>query len=177
MAITREKKEAQVAALVDDFNRSKMTVITNYKGLSVPEIQALRKQLREQGGGLKVVKNNLIKVALAQSEELKGADTLIFEGTTALAFGFEDQVAPAKTVVDFAKEHPALEALGAINQEGHRFDADEVKRLAELPSREELTAQLVGTIAAPLSGFVNVLQGNLRGLVNVLNGIQTAKSE
>ncbi len=173
MAISRSQKEAQVAALKEDFERSSMSVLTAYSGLSVAASQELRKQMKEQDGSFRVVKNAMLKRAV--SESFKDLDISDLEGPVAVAFGYGDQVAPAKTLVDYAKKHGALEPIGAINAQGEMFDAEQVKQLAELPSREELTAQLVGTIAAPLSGFVRVLDGNIRGLVTALDGIAKAK--
>ncbi|MEX0748604.1 MAG: 50S ribosomal protein L10 [Candidatus Saccharimonadales bacterium] len=173
MAISRTQKEAQVEALKEEFTQSSMTVMTAYSGLTVHEAQALRKQMRELGGNFRVVKNAMFKLAVADS--FKDLDLSQLEGPIAVAFGYSDPVAPAKTISDYAKKHESLTPLGAFNAQGEWFDATQVAKLASLPSREQLTAQLVGTIAAPLSGFVSVLQGNLRGLVTVLDGVAQAK--
>jgi large subunit ribosomal protein L10 len=85
------------------------------------------------------------------------------------AFNSEDEVAPAQNLQAFAKTNPTLEFVGAITADGQFMSAEDVKALANLPSKEQLRAMLVGTIAAPLSGFVNVLSGNIRGVLNVLN--------
>jgi large subunit ribosomal protein L10 len=94
----------------------------------------------------------------------------------AIAFG-DDEAATAKAVYDFAKANPALEILGAIDEAGTILSVEQVQALAKLPSREQLTAQVVGTIAAPLSGFVRVLNGNLTGLLYALNAIGESKGE
>lgn len=173
MAITREQKEAQVEALKQEFAKSSMTIMTSYSGLSVKASQELRKQMKAEGGSFRVVKNAMLKRAV--TEGFENTDVSDLEGPVAVAFGYEDQVAPAKLIVDYAKKYQTLEPIGAINAMGERFDANQVKKLASLPSREQLTGQLVSVIAAPLSGFVNVLQGNLRGLVTVLDGVAKAK--
>jgi len=173
VAISREQKESQVAELKQEFGRSQMSILTAYSGLSVKASQELRKQMKSEGGNFRVVKNAMLKRAVA--ENFEDVDISALEGPVAVAFGYEDPVAPAKLIVDYAKKHETLTPIGAINANSEFFDADQVKRLAGLPGREQLTAQLVGTIAAPLSGFVNVLQGNLRGLVTVLDGIAQAK--
>ena len=98
-------------------------------------------------------------------------DTKNFEGGVAAVFGFEDEVAPAQLIAAFAKKHDIVSIYGGM-LEGNFIDSNKVKELAKLPSKQQLLGQLVGTINAPVSGFVNVLAGNLRGLVTVLNAIK-----
>jgi large subunit ribosomal protein L10 len=99
-------------------------------------------------------------------------DPSTFTGPMALAMGFEDEVAPARVIFQYAKKHDALEIVGAITGDGQVLDAAQVKALANLPTREQLIAQVVGTIAAPLSGFVGVMSGNVRSIINLLNALQ-----
>lgn len=169
MAISRTKKTEIVAEVSDLLNQSKMTVLTRFAGLSVPEMQELRRNARQQDVAITVAKNRLVKIAVDQTEALKGVDTSLLEGQLGLVFGLEDEVAPAQVLADFAKSHPQIEFVGAYTAEGETLSADQVRELAKLPSKDVLRGQLVGTIAAPLSGFVNVLSGNIRGLANVLN--------
>lgn len=169
MALSQEKKEAVVNNLVELLSNSKITVMAQYTGLTVKESQELRANARENGTTLVVVKNRLVKVALSKVDSLKDVDSSVLEGQLMYAFNSEDEVAPAQVLADFAKSHPAIELKGAIDSEGLVMNEAQVKQLASLPSKEQLRGQLVGTIAAPLSGFVNVLSGNMRGLVNVLN--------
>jgi len=173
MAISRAQKEAQIAELKDEFSRSEMTVLTSFSGLSVADSQELRARMRDAGGSFRVVKNAMLTHAAA--EYFDDVDLSDVEGPIAVAFGYDDLVAPAKTLVDFGKDREGIEPVAAINAKGHRFSADEVSALANLPSREQLQGQLVGTIAAPLTGLVNTLSGNLRGLVTALDGIAQAK--
>lgn len=168
MALTRDKKEEVVAKITDLFKESKLTVIANYSGITVTEIQQLRQKAKEQDVKFTVAKNRLTKLAL-KNTDLKDVDLSILEGQLALAFGLGDEVAPAQVLANFAKDHEALELVGAISSEGEVLSADQVNELAKLPNKETLRGQVVGTIAAPLSGFVNVMQGNLRGVVNVLD--------
>ena len=170
MAKTRERKEADVAKMAELFGSSKLAVLTDYRGPDVPAINELRSKLREAGITYTVAKNTLVKLALAQAPQ-KDTDTSVLTGPMAIAFG-ADEVEAAKIVADFAKEYSALEIIGAISDEGQVLTAAEVMALAKLPSREQLVAQLVGTIAAPLSGFVRVLNGNLTGLVYAINAIK-----
>lgn len=173
MAKTRERKEADVAKMTELFANTKLAVLTDYRGLDVPAINELRAKLREAGITYTVAKNTLVKLALANSPQ-KSADTTILSGPMAIAFG-ADEVDAAKIVADFAKEYEALDILGAIAEDGSVLTKAEVKALASLPSREQLTAQLVGTIAAPLSGFVRLLNGNVASVVYALGAIKDKK--
>ena len=166
MAKTRIEKEKMLAKLNDRLENSKSAVLVDYKGLKVKDIQDLRKSLLQKKVHFNVFKNSLIKIAFKKHGI--EFDQGIFKKPIAIAFALEDEVSGAKEIDLFAKKNEALEILGGI-LEKKAIDADMVKRLAALPSREELLAKMVGSIASPLSGIVNVLVGNVRGLVNVLN--------
>ena len=172
MAKTREKKEVMIASLEEKFAKAKAAVIVDYKGLKVKETEELRKALRQKGVEFNIAKNTLAKIALKKNGI--EFDEGIFKKPIAIAFTYADEVAPAKEIDLFAKKHEALEILGGI-LEKKMLDADAVRRLAALPSREELLAKMVGSIASPLSGMVNVLAGNLRGFVQVLNAYKEKK--
>lgn len=169
MAITREKKTAIVDELTDLLRGSRMTVAAEYQGLSVQNLQELRRTAREANTSIKVTKNRLLKLASSNVENLKDVDTSALKGQLIYAFNAEDEVAPAQVFAAFMKAHPQLKFVGAITADGTFIDADDVKALASLPSKQQLRGMLVGTIAAPLSGFANVLAGNVRGVLNVLN--------
>lgn len=171
MAITRAEKEKAVSALSEDLSRLSLAVLTDYRGLTVTEVEALRKNLRDEGMTYRVTKNTLLKLALGSNPKLADIDLETFKGPMALAFGFDDEVAPARVVFQFAKEHAALEIVGAITADGHILSAAEVQALATLPSREQLLGLLVGTIAAPLTSFVGLMGANVRSIVNVLNAL------
>jgi large subunit ribosomal protein L10 len=175
MAKTREQKEQTVAALTTSFKDSKLAVLTDYRGLNVPAISELRLKLREVGVSYSVAKNTLVKIALTAAEK-NVEDTSVFTGPIGIAFG-ADEVEATRIVYEFAKTNDALEILGAIDEDGKVLTKEEVTALAQLPSREQLLAQVVGTIAAPLSGFVRVLNGNVTGLVYALNAIQEKKAQ
>lgn len=175
MAKTREQKEADVQALVEAFSSSKIAVMTDYRGLDVAAINDLRNQLREAGISYKVSKNTLLKVAIAQSDQ-KGLDTSMFSGPMALAFG-PDEAQACKIIADFAKTNKSLEIIGAFGEAGETLSREQVMVLANLPGREILTAQVVGTIAAPLTGLVRVLNSNITNLLYALNAIQSKKGE
>lgn len=177
MAITREAKEQAVAQLTTDLGRMKLTVLTDYRGLTVAEAEELRAALRAEGISYKVTKNTLLRLAAKNSPAMTDLDASSFTGPMALAMGFDDEVAPARVIFQFAKSHDELDIVGAITAEGTLLSAAEVKALAMLPTREQLLATLVGTIAAPLTGFVGVMAGNVRSIVNVLNAIKEAQGE
>lgn len=176
MAISREAKEQAVAKLSDDLSRIKLAVMTDYRGLTVREVEELRGVLRKEGITYRVTKNTLLRLATSNNSELAKIDPTAFNGPMALAMGFDDEVAAARVIFQYAKTHDALEIVGAITADGQVLDAKQVKALATLPSREQLLGQVVGTIAAPLSGFVGVMSGNVRSIINVLNALSEAKA-
>jgi large subunit ribosomal protein L10 len=176
MAISRSAKETAVEKLSGELGRIKLAVMTDYRGLTVSEVEELRSNLREQGITYRVTKNTLLRLATKNNPALSGIDPATFTGPTALAMGFDDEVAPARVIFQYAKKHEALEIVGAITADGQILDAAQVKALANLPTREQLLAQVVGTIAAPLTGFVGVMSGNVRSIINVLNALSEAKA-
>lgn len=169
MALTKDKKQEIVGEVADLLQSSKLTVVAKYEGTGVKSMQQLRRDARESGTKVKVVKNRLVIQALRSTDGLKDVDTAALEGMLLYAFNSDDEVAPAQSLNAFAKKNPTLQFVGAITAEGQFIDAADVKALANLPSKDQLRAQLAGTIAAPLSGFANVLAGNVRGVLNVLN--------
>jgi len=158
------KNQNEVKALIEKFKAMKGMILAEYHGLSVAEISELRSKLKKQGCEFAVVKNTLSAIAL---KEL-GIEAPEFSGPTAIVFENADTVSPAKTVMDFAKDHAKL-VVKAGYLDGKFIDANTVKALSALPSREVLIAKMLGSMNAPISGFVNVLAANLRGLVNVLD--------
>jgi large subunit ribosomal protein L10 len=173
MAITREKKETLVADLVAKLVGSKSVVFTDYRGLTVEEIDTVRNQLRAEGIEFKVVKNTLFKLAAKQAG-IEISDDITHGHPVAVAFAGEDEIAPAKITFTYSKKNDKFAIVGGI-LEGKQISDTMVKSLASLPSREQLYGQLVGTIAAPISGLLNVMQGNIRGLVTVLGAIRDTK--
>lgn len=174
MAKSKEQKEQIVAQLKHDFGRAKSVVFANFQGLTVAETEELRSKARAEGVGVYVAKKTLLERAVEQSD-IDDVSPRAFDGGVATFFGFEDVVAPAKIVHEFSKDHEAVEILGGA-MEGSGIAVEQVKALAALPSKQELLAKLVGSLNAPMSGFANVLAGNLRGLVTVLDGIAKQKA-
>ena len=146
-------KKGVVAEIAEKLQKSASCVVVDYKGLKVEEVTELRNKFREAGIDYKVYKNTLVRRAAAEVGNMAQFDDVNLVGTNAIAFGYEDPVAPAKIVNDFAKTHPKLELkMGFV--EGEFYDADNIKKLAEIPSREELIAKLLGSLKAPVSNFV-----------------------
>jgi len=169
MALTKVEKQELITTIGDLLTTSKLTVVAKYEGTTVKAMQELRRQARDSGTKVKVVKNRLIKKALEQHDVFKDVDTSSLTGMLAYAFNPDDEVAPAQVLANFAKTNPSIEFVGAFTLDGSFMSAEDVKALASLPSKDQLRGILVGTIAAPLSGFVNVLSGNVRGVLNVLS--------
>lgn len=169
MALTKEKKYEVVNEVSNLLRTSKLTVVTKFQGTTVKALQSLRKEARQSGTHVQVIKNRLVIKALQESDILKSVETDALEGMLLYAFNAEDEAAPAQCIAQFAKLNPTLEFVGAITADGSFMSAEDVKALASLPGKDQLRAILVGTIGAPLTGFVNVLSGNLRGVLNVLN--------
>lgn len=173
MAKSRQQKQEAVAVLTDSLKQSKGVVFANFQGLKVKESEELRSICRKQKVTYVASKKTLMKRVLTEAG--LDIDTKAFSGGVAAVFGFEDEVAPAQIVADFAKKHEVVAIFGGI-LEGKYIDAAKVTALSKLPSKQQLLGQLVGTLNAPISGFVNVLAGNMRGLVTVLGAIKDKKT-
>jgi large subunit ribosomal protein L10 len=166
------KKEAKIAELQRKLSGSTNLFLTDYTGLTVEQITRLRGELRKDGSTYAVVKNSLFSIAAAdlakQLEEF-------LAGPTGVVFAGSDPVAPAKALKHFSDDVKAI-GIKAAYIEGRIVDAKEVMVLASLPSKQELIARLVGSLASPLRGLVTVLSGNQSGLVRVLNAIREQKA-
>lgn len=173
MAKTREQKEKIVKETTDKLNKAKSLIFANHTGLKVKEVQELKKEAKQQDVEFTVVKKSLFKLALKNSE-LKDVKLKEVSGPQAIALGYADEVAPAKILHQFAKKHKMMQLLGGILGKVV-LSSKEVINLAKLPSKEEMLAKTVATINAPISSFVNVLAGNLRNLINVLNAVKEKK--
>jgi large subunit ribosomal protein L10 len=165
-------KEYMVKQITDRFKNSSGLIVTNFDKVGVVEIDSLRRKLEQNSSGLIVTKNTLIKKVLA---DLKwDGVTKYVEGATGVAFYQDDPVSVAKTLFDFSKDHESFKVRGGL-VDGELVDETQTKALSELPSREVLLATVVNRMKSPISGFVNVLSGSIRGLVNVLKQISENK--
>ncbi|WKZ29530.1 MAG: 50S ribosomal protein L10 [Patescibacteria group bacterium] len=174
MAKSRKQKEATLAELVDALSQTKSVVFADFKGLTVKDATDFRNKARKENVGVIVAKKTLMRLAF-KNAGYEDVDPSSLEGALVMVTGLEDEVAPAKLVSDFSKDHEALKIVAGV-LERKLVDANAIKALAKLPSKQELLAKLVGSINAPVNGLVNVLAGNLRGLVNVLNAVKDQKA-
>jgi large subunit ribosomal protein L10 len=167
LALTKQQKEKIVAEYADKFSKSQALILADYRGMTVANITRLRRQLRGSGNAFVVVKNSLAEIALRQAGRPIPKDVMV--GPMAIGLCYTDIASVVKTFNEVAQETKILTIRGAIL--GNRVvNADQAKALADLPSREVLLAQVVGTIQAPLVNLVSVLAGPMRGLVTVLQG-------
>lgn len=175
MAKTREQKQQEVQALVEKIKQSKAGVLVSYEGLSVGQTTELRRALREAGVSLTMIKKRLLKIALEEAG-IKDAEVATHDKNVSIALSEDDEVAAAKALAAFAKDHSEQMSLRGGVLEGSFVDEAQVLALSKLPSKEELLAKMVGSLKSPLSGLVGVLQGNARQLVQVLYAIKEAKA-
>ncbi len=167
-----DQKVKAVEELTQKIGSCCSMVLADYRGLTVEQDTELRNALRAAGVEYRVVKNTITRFA-AKNSNLEDLEQYL-KGPTALAIS-SDPVAPAKVISEYAKKFRLLEIKGGV-LEGKVIDIEKVKALAELPSREQLIARVLGGLNAPISGFVNVLNANLRGLVVALNAIAEQKA-
>ena len=151
-------------------NKSKSVIFIHYRGLGSNDLNNLRSKVKAAGGEVSIYKNTLLKIAFAK-EELNSS--LI--GPTAAVFAYEDEIAPLKILADFNK-NKELPTFTAGFLDDRVLSADDLIKLSKLPGKLELQAKVVGSLAAPLSGIVNVLQGNIRKFVYVLEAIKNQKN-
>ncbi|CEO90137.1 MAG TPA: 50S ribosomal protein L10 [Syntrophaceticus sp.] len=172
MASLDEKKKV-VAELEEKLKTSKAAVFADYRGIKVAEATDLRSVCRDAGVEFKVVKNTLTQIAAENSgfPELNQ----FLEGPTAIAFDYEDPVAPAKTLMDFIKKNRKLEIKGGLI-EGEIVGLSSIKELADLPSRDVLVSMVLRGLNGPLTGLSCVLQGPIRKLVYALKAVQDQKA-
>src|SRR3989338_1597601 len=174
MAKTKQQKEKTVTDLIAKLQKSKAIVFVNFDKLRVKEVEEFRKKCRVENLDYLVAKKTLLKLAFKQAG-VSGGDPKTLNKGIATIFSYEDEVTPAKTVQNFAKDHEAMLAVGGI-VEGQYFDRTKILALSKLPTKLELLAKVVGSISSPISGLVNVFAGNLRNLVYILNAVKQKNS-
>ena len=170
---TKAFKSEKIDAIKAKVEKAQVALVTEYKGYTVEEITNLRRELQKQGGDYMVTKNTLAKVAV------KGTDfeplTDLMKGPIAIAFGFEDQVSPAKIVSKFIKDTKKGEILGAV-MEGNLLSAADAKALANLPSKEELYAKMLGSINSPATGLTLDINGVMAALTRAVAAVRDQKA-
>lgn len=167
--MTREEKVQSVADLQARFNRAKVAVIASAKGLNVAKTEQLRRSLRKVGGEFKVAKNTLTRRAV-QDTAFEKMDGLL-NGPTGLVFGYEDPVAVAKVLVDFAKENDKVSIRAGV-LESRVLEAEAIDQLAKMPSKEVLIAQLLGLLQAPASQLLRTMQEPSARFVRLLDAVR-----
>ena len=165
---TAEKAQA-IEELAQKLRDSKGAVLLDYRGLNVSDISALRRQLRENEVEFQVAKNTLLRIA-AQRAEIEVAPDL-FAGPTAVAFGWRDEVAPARFLTEFARRNRLVQVKGGIVG-GRSMDAEQIGRVAELPSRDVLLAHLLGVIQAPLAKALGTMQAPARKVAGLAQALR-----
>ncbi|MDP3964202.1 MAG: 50S ribosomal protein L10 [bacterium] len=168
MAKSKDQKKDTVANLEGGLKNNKLTVVATFEGVSVADSDTLRNNLFEKGSSMLVAKKTLLRRAL-ENVKFSGLDLDPVRGIVGVVSS-HDEVGAAKSVQEFSKGKEGVALIGGW-LEGQYLEVERVKALADLPSKEQLIATTVYTIKAPLTGFVNVLSGNLRGLITVLKAV------
>ena len=169
---TKAFKDDKIKLIKEKIDKAQVAIVTDYKGLTVEEITNLRRALQKDGGDYMVTKNTLAKIAIKGTPYEVLADSL--KGPIALAFGFTDQVAPAKALSKFIKDANKGEILGGA-LDGQLLTAAEAKALANIPSREELYAKMLGCLKSPASGVVGGINGVMSALVRAIAAVRDTK--
>jgi large subunit ribosomal protein L10 len=162
-----EKKQELVAEIKERFSRSTITVATDYISLSANDMTELRRRLREQGIEYRVVKNTLTWIAADEAGKPEAKS--IVQGPTALAFGYGDPTQVAKTLDEYIRATRSSLTIRGAEMDGRVLSSDDIDALVSLPSKEQLLAQLLGQLQAPIANLVGVLNSPLSGLVGALN--------
>ena len=170
---TKAFKQEKVEAMKENFAKAKVAVVTEYRGLTVEEITNLRRKLQKEHSDYMVTKNTLAKLASKGTPFEVLADTL--KGPVAIAFGFQDEVAPAKILTKFIKDVKKGEIIAAA-LDGKLLNAKETQVLADLPSKEELYAKMLGSINSPATGIVGAVNAVMSSLVRAMDQVAKQKA-
>lgn len=170
---TKAFKEQKINHIKENVEKAKVAIVTNYKGLSVDEITELRRALQKEGADYTVTKNTLAKIAFKGTQYEVLSD--VMKESTAVAFGFNDEVSPAKVLAKFIKDKKKCEIIaGALD--GQLLNASEVEALAKTPSREELYAKMLGCVNSPVTGIAGAMNAVMSSLVRAIDAVAKQKS-
>ena len=170
---TKAFKEDKISQIKENVEKAQVAIVTEYKGYTVEEITNLRRALQKEGGDYMVTKNTLAKIAIKDTPYEVLAET--FKGPIAIAFGFEDQVAPAKALSKFIKDTKKGEILAAA-MDGKLLSAAEAKALATIPSKEEIYAKMLGCVNSPATGIVGSINAVMASLTRAVAAVRDQKS-
>jgi large subunit ribosomal protein L10 len=170
--LEKREKEQELAALKDKISRAKQIIIADHTGINVADITVLRRKLKESKSEFRVAKNTLLKLAIKDTEE-EVLDKY-FEGPTTIVFGYDDPGVPAKIIYDSIKESEKPK-FKAYYIDGQVYGIDFLKQIAELPPREVVIAQLIGTVEAPITNFIMVVEAASREFVATLDALAKSK--
>ena len=168
-----QEKIAEVQAITERMQSAQSMVLADFTGLSVEQMTTFRSQCREKAIDCRVVKNRLAKIACDNADVAVLKDHL--KGPTAILFGLESQIDPAKIIVDFAKKNEAMGIKGGL-VDGQFLSTDQVVALSKIPSRDELYAKMMGSINSPVSGLAMCLNGVIAGLARCIDGVAQQKT-
>lgn len=174
MAISRDKKQSLVADFSTILASSKMTVAAKYDGTSVADMQVLRRQARESGVHVKVIKNRLVRASMAATKGFEATDTSLLTGQLVYAYSVDDEVAAAQVLHNFAKKVPSIELIAGFDNAGTTLSTADVTALAGLPSKQQLIAETVAMLLSPVHDVTNALSGNLHALLDGVESKATA---
>ena len=170
---TKAFKQDKVSQIKEKIDKAQVAIVTEYKGFSVEEITNLRRALQKEGGDYMVTKNTLAKLAVKDTPYEVLTET--FKGPIAIAFGFNDQVAPAKALSKFIKDTKKGEIIAAA-LDGKLLSADEAKALATIPSKEEIYAKMLGCVNSPATGIVGSINAVMASLTRAVAAVRDQKS-
>ncbi|MEA3295676.1 MAG: 50S ribosomal protein L10 [Patescibacteria group bacterium] len=171
MPKTKEQKQNTLKELKQNIEKQKSIIFADFTGLKVNDLTDLRKQMREKDCELKVAKKTLIRMAFENFNLEVGKKIKDFKGEIILGFGYKDEVSAFKVLGDFSGDNKNLKILGGV-MENEFLDANNAIAMSKLPSKQELLARLVGSVKAPVSNFVGVLEGNIKSLVYILSKVK-----
>jgi len=171
MAKSKEEKKKILEDLKEEFKKQKMMVLVNFTGLKVKDFFELRRRLKPANSRIKVIKKTLLNLVLKEFSPDFSQKLAQFKAQIAIVFGFEDEILPAKILHQFSVENPNCKILAGYFDKKFR-EKEEMITLAQLPTKNELLARLVGNLSAPISNFINMLEGNIKGLIYVLSAIK-----
>jgi large subunit ribosomal protein L10 len=172
MAKSKEEKKKILEDLKREIKKQKMMVLVNFTGLKVKDFFELRKRLKSANSRIKVIKKTLLNLVLREFSPDFSQKLAQFKAQIAIVFGFEDEILPAKILHQFSLENPNLKILAGYFDKKLR-EKEEVITLAQLPAKNELLTNLIGNLSAPISNFINMLEGNIKGLIYVISQIKS----